>query len=369
MAYLLVTLNHFKVVQTWANQIGAEVTLDVRTFELEIKAQHRFYTLFPQFFSVHAGQFGHSKALTEHSDGFIGWLPYRPLSWELATEKISFKKFLTARGESTPQSWVNEESAPVDFLLKRSRGSFGYDLSGPFRAGDRGLPPPLKNRANTSLVFAEQFIAGQNLKVWFWGGEAFHAHLHSYPSVQGDGSSSLADLIERRLAPWQRTLDDSPDMLAIRAALAFQDLALEQVLVQGQTAWLDYRYGRRYARDPITAREDNALPRLSPEMREQILRIGQKLAQELDASFKAPVLFSLDGVVDEQRRIWWLEMNSNPVMPPTGYPLVFRSLFGIPQPGSPPLRPPTDATPPSVETPKSEPSNLTSVVPTVAVPA
>ena len=370
MAYLLVTLNHFKVVQAWANRAGAEVTLDVKTFELEVKAQHRFYKLFPQFFSVHGGQFGHSKALTDNSDGFIGWLPYRPVSWELATEKLVFKKFLVTAGEPTPRSWVDDEPVPMHFLLKRSRGSFGYDLSGPFRAGDKGSAPPLTNRANTSRIFAEQFIAGQNLKVWFWGGEAFHAHLHAYPSVQGDGSSSLAELIESRLSPWQRTLDDSPDMLAIRAALAFQHVALEQVLTQGHTVWLDYRYGRRYERDPTTAREDNALTRLSPEMRAQILRVGHKLAQELDASLKAPVLFSLDGVVDEQQQIWWLEMNSNPVMPPAGYPLVFRSLFGSPLPDDlPTLRKPTDVVPSAAAQPAIQSSDLKSLFASMALPA
>ena len=33
--------------------------------------------------------------------------------------------------------------------------------------------------------------------------------------------------------------------------------------------------------------------------------------------------------------LWWLEMNSNPILPPEGYPLILGSLFG---PVSAPVR-------------------------------
>jgi hypothetical protein len=43
----------------------------------------------------------------------------------------------------------------------------------------------------------------------------------------------------------------------------------------------------------------------------------------------APVLYSLDAVVDGEGKVWWLEMNSNPVMPPPGYPAMLQDLFGV----------------------------------------
>jgi D-alanine-D-alanine ligase-like ATP-grasp enzyme len=40
------------------------------------------------------------------------------------------------------------------------------------------------------------------------------------------------------------------------------------------------------------------------------------------------VLYTLDGVLDAAGRIWWLEVNSNPIFAPTGYPLMLETLFG-----------------------------------------
>jgi hypothetical protein len=36
-----------------------------------------------------------------------------------------------------------------------------------------------------------------------------------------------------------------------------------------------------------------------------------------------------DGVIDPEGRIWWLEMNCNPMVPPDGYAFMLDSLFGI----------------------------------------
>lgn len=336
MAYLLVTLNHFKVVQSWAKSTGARVNLDVATFELEVRAGNRIYTLYPQFFAVFGGTYGHSPVLSSGSDGFIGWLPYKLLRWEMATEKLAFKRFLGAHDEPTPAYWSGPGETPTaDFLLKRSRGSFGYDLFGPYHAGSNlqaKLAAADRSRPAESALFAERFVLGTNLKVWFWGGEAFHAHLHPYPFIEGDGDSTVRALVDRRLALVRRRFDESPDMMIMRAALDYQRIGFDDVLPAGQTVWLDYRYGRRYAVDPTTAEEDNALARLTVGAAEQVARLGQKLGEAMLNQLGAPVLFSVDGVIDDEGKVWWLEMNSNPVMPPLAYPLLFRDLFGIPVP-------------------------------------
>jgi len=57
---------------------------------------------------------------------------------------------------------------------------------------------------------------------------------------------------------------------------------------------------------------------------------GQWIAAELRQELNAPVLCSLDGVLDADGKIWWLEANSNPIFPPTGYPAMFSTLFGTP---------------------------------------
>ena len=67
------------------------------------------------------------------------------------------------------------------------------------------------------------------------------------------------------------------------------------------------------------AGKENTLSQMTAEQRSQIERIGQALALDLQHEFGAPVLYSLDAVLDEEGRIWWLEMHSEPVLPAADY--------------------------------------------------
>jgi hypothetical protein len=136
MTFIVATLNHFRAVQTWAAANDAQVQLNVLNFEMEVKARHRYFTLKPQFLASMDGRFAHVPALTPEATGLIGWLPYRPpLRWDLASDKLRFKAFIAQAGYRTPEWWLEPDRANADHILKRSRGSFGYELYGPFRPG------------------------------------------------------------------------------------------------------------------------------------------------------------------------------------------------------------------------------------------
>jgi hypothetical protein len=331
MAYLTAALNHFRQVQLWAQAANAEVTLDVRNFELEVRCNHRFYSLFPQFFSKLKGRLGHVPTLTEGNAGFIGWLPYKPLSWELSSDKLMFKHVLKQFQERTPSSWTDMSQVDADYILKQSVGSFGYELAGPFRVA-HALKQDIAGHAPgiRGTTFAEQFVVGDNIKVWFWGREPFFAHRHAYPEVHGDGNQTIGELIQERSKSLSHVLGDtSLDKMTIDSVIAYQYLTMETVLSAGQAVWIDYRYGRRYVDDFQNNLSDNAIPNFGLSLMEQIERLGVKLEQELSKQFPAPVLYSVDGVIDSDDHIWWLEMNSNPMFPPAGYKLVFNTLFGV----------------------------------------
>ncbi len=326
MSYIAVTLNHARAIQAWAQSNNAEAHLDMKTFELEVRARNRYFTLFPQFLARVNGRFSHASTLSNEASGFIGWLPYRPLQWSLSDDKLVFKHFAADHGLPTPSMWESAEKAEADYVVKRSIGSFGYELYGPYRANES--PPVQVSPSGRGTLYAEQFIVGRNLKVWFWGGQAFYAHLHPYPSIVGDAVSTVSTLIKQRLATMGLSLDESPDMMVMRAALAYQKIRLEDVLPEGSTAWMDYRYGRRYAIEALTAKTDNALPQMTDSVHAQLAKTGGALAEELKKQFSAPVLYSLDGVIDANGEVWWLEMNSNPILPPDGYSSILNTLFG-----------------------------------------
>jgi hypothetical protein len=76
-------------------------------------------------------------------------------------------------------------------------------------------------------------------------------------------------------------------------------------------------------------------------VRQQIDQIGMRLDKELrQQHYNLPVLSALDAVLDDQDKLWWLEANSNPALPPTGYPLVLATIFeGKDVPAKPVLQP------------------------------
>lgn len=327
MSYIAVTLNHFRALQEWAISQQAEVRLDVKTFQLEIQRGAARCNLHPQFLNTAGGGLSYSPVLNSGASGFIGWLPYRAIRWPLSNDKLEFKSFLHRNGLLAPEIWPSVGSTDKDYVLKQPVGSFGQAVFGPYRTGVDALSLPEHRHETRERAFAERFVAGRNVKAWFWGNEPFHLHLHPYPVVSGDGVSRVDALIARRMERVDGSIPDNADKPWIVSSLAFQGLTLSDVLPNNMEAWIDYRYGRRHAPDPIQAHSDNMLHQLPDSVRQQVREVGRSLHNELVKSHGVPVLFALDGVLDADNRIWWLEANSNPILPPTGYPLILATLF------------------------------------------
>lgn len=82
-----VTLNHMRAVKAWTDANDARVSLDLRNWELEVRCRNRHFRLRPRF----------------------------------------------RAGLRVPARWpvVAPEG---DYILKRSAGSFGGEIAGPYRA-------------------------------------------------------------------------------------------------------------------------------------------------------------------------------------------------------------------------------------------
>jgi hypothetical protein len=328
MAYINAFLNHFRCIGEWASRNVAAVHLDVATFELEVKCRHRYFHFFPQFVGNTDGRLHYTPAISPNTVGFAGWRPYRTLSLELSQDKLLFKKVAAAAGLKVPDQWLVEgaQAPPRDYLLKSSTGSFGYELDGPFRAGTPIQPREADTADRRGTAFAEAFIRGRALKVWCWGQKAFFAHACDKATVTGDGKAPLRQLIAARMAQVGIELDAYRETHVIEACLAYQELSAADVLPQAATAFFDYRYGRDH-RHRGNFPSDNALGDQAESTTRAIHQAAQAIANILRASLPAPVLYSLDGVIDAQGEVWWLEMNSNPALPPEGYEPMFGDLF------------------------------------------
>lgn len=329
--YMTMLLNHIRAVKSWGEKHAARSSIDIESFQMEVKARNRYFTLQPQFRARVDGRLVNVGRISNQATGFLGWLPYAPVQWALSTDKLLFKAHMAKHGLRTPAWWMPPEQPDNDYIVKGARGSFGLHITGPFRAGTASPEADAGTSPLPEARYAEQFIQGVNLKLWIWGRTIFHAHAHPYPAVTGDGVRRIDELIEL-LASAQSPRMPRPlgDAEAVATSLAYQGRTRDEVLASGATAWLDFRYGRDYESPPRTEAEDNALPRLSESLLAQARLAADSLAVDLEARFSAPILYSLDGVVDTFGNAWWLEVNSNPTLPPSGYPHVFSTLFETP---------------------------------------
>lgn len=325
-AYLNVHYNHFSALQRWVKQAGAAATLDMTDLTMEVKHRGRYFRMYPLFQAKVNGMLVHLPSLSPEVTGFGGWRPYQTITHPHSTDKQLFKQFLADAGLRTPASWPLTESAPeCDYVLKASTGSFGKEVFGPYRA----MTPivlPARKRNDQANVFVERFIPGRMLKVWFWGARPFFAHVQSYPTIQGDGRSKAGDLLGRRLAATAR--DVSSERGLAEGCLAFQSIGLDDVPAAGQVLWFDYRYAQQYetVAGP-TPHSDNALEILRSATGQQLEDMGVALADLLRRTIPVPVMITVDGILDDEDRIWWLEMNTNSLLPPEGYETMFADLF------------------------------------------
>lgn len=327
-AYINITFNHFAALQKWVTESGGAATLDVKDFTVEVKHRGRYYRMYPLFQANVDGQQVHLPKLTPQVRGFGGWRPYQTITHTHSSDKQLFKQFLAEAGLCTPQSWGDPGQPPAgDHVLKARKGSFGRGLFGPFRAGTAPLVGEAEARQYGPL-FAEQFVHGRALKVWFWGARAFFAHMQACPVIAGDGASTAQALLQRKL---RSAVTATPAGLHDFAAgcLAFQGIGLEEVLAAGREAWIDYRYGQQYTASwGTTAVSDNQLQALRELSGAQLEDMGSALARLLRQTLPLPVMITCDGVLDAEGRIWWLEMNTNSLLPPEAYAAMFADLFG-----------------------------------------
>jgi hypothetical protein len=326
----IITMHHLRAIKAWADANGGQAQLDLSSFELEVKARNRFYRLLPQFIQEKDGRRLHVNQLSPEVTTFIGWRPYPPLRLSLSADKLVFKQALASAGLPTPAAWPSSAEARSDFVLKRSVGSFGLQLAGPFRQGALPTAPSaLVSTSTPGKLFAEAFVEGENVKAWFWGARPVHLQRMPYATVRGDGHLDVDTLVTRRLAQAGKDWSLHPEREHILSSLAYQGVAPGTVPNAGQVLWLDYRYGRTFS--PNERRfeaEDNAWHALPPEQRGQVTAMGDWLLRTLHGETRAPVLCTADGVLDARGTIWWLELNSNPVCPPNAYFAMLSTLFG-----------------------------------------
>lgn len=299
-------IEHIKAVSSWAGRHGATATVDALTFALSLQVKGERLTLHPQFVGKRpGGQLMYSDQADAFAVGFVGWLPYRPLTWDISLSKLAFKQLAQALGLDTPAHWQGAAAtATIDVpcLVKRARGAFGYGMRGPFSTAQRVAE--LERQPLQEGEYLEAFHAGRIARAWYWSGRLAVLEVFDMPQVTGDGTSRVQELLLRRTA-------EVPDDLG--ALLQLQGVGADTVLAAGQRVVCDYRYVSPF--NPTVYANSNVLHRLAgTALRQRFEQAGQRLWPHIGAPAGAAgrhAGYVLDAIVDADDRPWFLEVNSN----------------------------------------------------------
>jgi len=342
-------MQHVAALQRCLRRYKAEATLDLDDLVLKVRARKRDYTFYPQFLAHTNGRPHYRTEPVEDVRAFKGWLPYACKTWPTGQRKLAFKEFCASAGVRIPAMWRSREAGAADFIVKKDNSSFGHGLRGPFRASAPQEPAHLLAEDE----YYEQFIRGRVAKAFYWDGKLACVELHDMPTVCGDGEHSLRELLTRSLVATVigdhlRTAvagvvrQEQWDVFA--ACAAYQGMTLDTIAPAGECVLVDFRYSSQLLR--FTFGNDNVCKQLEGSaLMQQFADAGPALLRGIPEALRPATIFSLDAIVDEQDRVWLLEMNANPVCHPDVYPLMIESLFGTPDALDAPAPPPASALP------------------------
>lgn len=320
MYYIANLMNHLKSVQRCMDNMRGSAILNAKDLVILVGVGNRSVHMQPQFTYSSGGRIRYTLRFEQHVGGFIGWRPYFTKRWELSTEKLKFKAYACACGVRTPPYWANPDDAPSDVVIKKNRSSFGVGMRGPFRDVD-------VMRSDHDLQadeYYEAFIAGRIAKAWYWDGALTALELRDPPAVTGDGSRSIAQLAREQCS---RDIDAA----ALAWIAEYHGYTVTTVLPKGERMLVDFKYGSPY--DTPSRENENVLSSCrGSSIKAQFVAAGGKLFEGIPEPIRQNTVFTLDAVVDDAGRAWFLEMNSNPMVHPDVYPAMLQSLLGAATP-------------------------------------
>lgn len=297
---------HTKAVGAWARRHGAHAFVDACDFSLTLRKDKRTLKLMPQFVGKReSGQLMYFDQADEYAIGFVGWLPYKPLAWDISLSKLAFKKTAADLGLRTPAHWLRAGSINGPCLVKRARGAFGYGMRGPFAPQHIHADPAL-SQLNEGEYY-EAFHWGRIARAWYWSGELAVLEVFDMPSVQGDGKSRYRDLLQRLAVEWPDDID---------ALARLQGVSADDVLPTGRRVVCDYRYVSPF--NPTVYANSNVLRAGRTGRGSKLVCAFEDAGRLLWPRIPAPETqsgrqagFVLDAIVDAEDQPWFLEINSN----------------------------------------------------------
>ncbi|MEA3194557.1 MAG: hypothetical protein QOD26_2890 [Betaproteobacteria bacterium] len=327
MSYMYDLIDHVAAVKACGEQLGFRAAVGISNLALDIEKSGIHVRFQPRFVYLDEkrGGFNYTPYFRPGVLGFCGWLPYFNKVWPIALDKLAFKEFVRERGLRTPQWWTSSARDVTDFIVKAKSGSFGQGMRGPFRALDgSGEVQALRDGE-----FYERLIAGTIVKAWYWNAEPRCLELQPQPRLTGDGKRSIRELIVAYLGQADPKADRwMKYQVGFSQLFAWQGKTLDSVLAAGESVIASIRYASTLQQAHQDNRNVLAIHADAP-LGQELRDIGETLRQAIPEELRQGVLFTVDGVLDDDGKLWLLEMNPNPTIHPDVYPAMMKSVLSL----------------------------------------
>jgi hypothetical protein len=320
MFYKINFLTHMYNLAQCIEKFGVEADFDFHSFEVHLRGWNRRVKLLPRFIYFKNGTLAYASHPTDDSSDFIGWLPYARKQWGLATDKMSFKDYCVASGLRTPKFFTRWADVTVDVVSKQRTSSFGQGIGGPFRLAEaRQRAEALGNGG-----YLEEFIEGKIAKVWYWNGTLIGLEVLPLPTVVGDGEQTVEALVQARL----RNQKIEAVLPIVETTVVYFGKSLSYVPRHGESVIVDFQYGSALRILPLYKNLNVLGSYEGKEAMAELMRAGPIFWQGIPDDVRENTLFVIDAMIDSQQQVWFLEMNSNPIVNPDTYMTMFEVLFG-----------------------------------------
>jgi hypothetical protein len=323
---------HSSAMLDCMRRFGATADLRMPSYMLRVRGRNRYYDLFPQFLERKDGRLRYTKEMPPGGDGvgFVGWLPYPGKRWPASSDKFAFKELCAAHRLRTPRISLGTPEGFERYIVKSRTSSFAQGIRGPFRKQDAGAAGTLAGENE----YCEEFIPGRTAKAWYWDDKLAALEVLAMPTVTGDGVKSYGTLMAAMPRPM------------IEALARFQSVEVDAMLPAGRTLMADFRHGSPFF--SLTMQNKNVLAEHGAnEIGRQFAAVGATFWSAVPEEQRPLTVYTVDAIVDDQDRVWFLEMNCNPAVHPDVYPVMFERLFGPAEAKQPaqPVAPPPESPP------------------------
>lgn len=310
-------LTHYNEMQEILadNQVGH--TIHPGNLALELKYKQNRHCLSPIYAHQDNEKSYYNDELSSSVIDFGGWRPYPPTTIPALSDKILFKQFLQRNNLQTPEFSYDPQCLMSDVIIKRRKSSFSQHILGPFRSSSHVQ----LNFDNGE--FFEKIILGKLVKVWFCEANPAALATRGMCELTGDGQSTIHQLLLKAILPeYQHKLD----ILAIKSVLAYYRRTLATVLTQTQTQLIDFRWklSRIWLHTPDKAVLQTAL---HSKILQQLTTVGAAIWKNISNLAPKCFIYTVDGVIQQDGTIQFLEGNSCANVHPFVYHLMMNKVI------------------------------------------